>query len=275
MAETRSQHFTGVDGGGQGAPRSRPIRSGLAPALHGLSDVWRTDCSGTSRAAREAREDGDSRPGPRRAVEEHAGAMAGGPCRLRPEQHSRFSAYLREILGAAGLRLDTSATRGTPERFLDALFEATEGYAADPKLVTTFPVEEDAPAQTGSQVLESPVPFTALCEHHALPFFGEAWVAYVPGESVIGLSKLTRLVRQYSRRFTMQERLGREVARALEKIVGARGTAVLIEAAHLCTRMRGVRDACARTTTTTWRGLYAASPDLRAEFLALCTGRGR
>ncbi len=195
--------------------------------------------------------------------------------RLTPERRSRFSAYLREIFEAAGLRLDTPATRGTPERFLDAIFEATEGYARDPKLVTTFPAEEDAPARAHSQVVESPVPFTSLCEHHALPFFGEAWVGYVPGDSVIGLSKLTRLVRQYSRRFTMQERLGLEVARSLETIVGARGTAVMIEAAHLCTRMRGVRDASARTTTTTWRGLYAESPELRAEFLALCAGRGR
>ncbi len=217
--------------------------------------------------------EGEARRTSRRAAGHDRGLDAP---RLRPEERSRFSAYLREILEAAGLRLDTPATRGTPERFLDAVFEATDGYRPDPKLVTTFPAEEeDDSARSASQVVESPVPFTALCEHHALPFFGEAWVGYVPGDQVIGLSKLTRLVRQYSRRFTMQERLGVEVARALDAIVGARGTAVLIEATHLCTRMRGVRDACARTTTTTWRGFYAESPELRAEFLALCVGRGR
>ena len=117
------------------------------------------------------------------------------------------------------------------------------------------------------------IAFTALCEHHALPFFGTAWVGYVARDRLIGLSKLTRLVRQYARRFTMQERIGREIGAALYSIVQAHGVAVRIEAAHLCTRMRGVRETESITATSNWRGVYASSADLRREFLALCVRR--
>lgn len=193
---------------------------------------------------------------------------------LTPEQRSRFERHLAEILHALGMPPDTEGTRGTPQRLLDAWLESTSGYDADPKLVTTF-AHEAVPGENGAhaQVVGGPIPFTALCEHHALPFLGHAWLGYVAGGRVIGLSKLTRLVRQYSRRFTMQERLGREVACALDAIIGARGTAVRIDAIHLCTRMRGVRESDAVTRTTTWRGSYEARASLRQHFLELCAGR--
>jgi GTP cyclohydrolase I len=194
--------------------------------------------------------------------------------RITAEQHARFERYLAEILTALGLVLDRSDTRTTPARLLDAWIDATCGYEADPKLVTTFDVEPiDGEAGHDAQVIEGPISFTALCEHHILPFFGEAWVGYVAGERLIGLSKLTRLVRVHSRRFTMQERMGRDIAAALQSIVGARGTAVRIEAAHLCTRMRGVCEPAAITRTTAWRGSYEASATQRREFLELCKSR--
>jgi GTP cyclohydrolase IA len=194
--------------------------------------------------------------------------------RMTLEQRRRYENYLAEILAALGLRLDHSDTRTTPARLLQAWVDATSGYEIDPKLVTVFSVD-DARENAGehAQIVEGPIPFTALCEHHVLPFFGRAWVGYVASDRVIGLSKLTRLVRQYSRRFTMQERIGNEVCKALQSIVGARGTAVRIEAAHLCTRMRGVREAETLTCTTTWRGHYEASDALRREFFELCSGR--
>jgi GTP cyclohydrolase IA len=108
--------------------------------------------------------------------------------------------------------------------------------------------------------------FHALCEHHPLPFYGVAQVGYVAGEEIIGISKLTRLVRLFSKRFTVQERIGEEIAEALVELIAPAGVAVYLEASHLCTRMRGVEEHSA-TVTTFWRGSYA-DPALRNEFLS-------
>ena len=184
------------------------------------------------------------------------------------EDWARFRGNVAEILEAFGLPLDTPGTRDTPERFLRALFDATAGYDGDPKLVTTFPTEATlAPEEPFAQVVEGPIAFSALCEHHALPFFGHAHVGYVAGERIIGISKLTRLVRLYARRFTVQERLGEQIADTLVRLVQPEGVAVRLEASHLCTQMRGVEER-SRTTTTAWRGVYRDA-ELRREFLDL------
>lgn len=197
--------------------------------------------------------------------------------RLTAAERARFEAYLAEILYALGLDASSSDTRDTPARLLGAWIDATSGYATDPKLVTTFPCERgEGERGDCAQIVEGPIPFTALCEHHALPFFGRAWLGYIADARLIGLSKLTRVVRQFSRRFTMQERVGREIAACLDALVQPRGVAVRIEAAHLCTRMRGVRESEAVTASTTWRGAYEADSSLRREFLELCVaGAGR
>ena len=194
--------------------------------------------------------------------------------RLDAAQRARFEAYLAEILSALGLDTTADDTCATPARLLAAWIDATSGYDSDPKLVTTFPVERgDGEQGASAQVVEGPIAFTALCEHHALPFFGRAWVGYVADDRLLGLSKLTRIVRQFARRFTMQERIGREVAAFVDALVGARGVGVRIEAAHLCTRMRGVRECEALTSSTAWRGSYETSESLRREFLELCARR--
>jgi GTP cyclohydrolase IA len=178
---------------------------------------------------------------------------------------SRFESNLAEILAALGMDLDTPGTRDTPRRFLQALYDATAGYEGDPKLVTVFPAEHTASREYAGQIIEGPIAFSCLCEHHALPFYGSAHVGYVAGEQIIGLSKLTRIVRLFARRFTVQERLGEEIADTLAGLVAPRGVAVHLEAAHLCTRMRGVEEH-SRTITTFWRGAFR-DPDLRREFL--------
>ena len=186
------------------------------------------------------------------------------------EEWARYERYVREILSAFGMDLDTPGTVETPRRFLRALYDATAGYDGDPKLRTAFPAERPASVDGAhSQIVEGPIAFFSLCEHHALPFHGVAHVAYVARSEIIGISKLTRLVRLYARRFTVQERLGEQVADTLVALVGARGVAVRLEAAHLCTQMRGVEEEGSRTVTTFWRGLYDEDPDLRREFLAL------
>ena len=182
----------------------------------------------------------------------------------------RYGRYMKEIFTALGMEPDAPGTRQTPERFLRALYDATAGYEGDPKLLTTFPAEgEGGPDSLLSQVVEGPISFHCLCEHHALPFFGAAHVAYVPRDEIIGISKLTRLVQLYARRFTVQERLGEQIADSLVDLIDPHGVAVHLEAAHLCTQMRGVREENSRTVTTFWRGTYTEDPALRQDFLAL------
>ena len=190
-------------------------------------------------------------------------------------QRQRYEAYLAEILGSLGMDLATPGTEGTPRRFLQALIDATDGYAGDPKLVTVFPTECHGNASCElAQIVEGPIPFFALCEHHALPFFGRAWVGYVAHDQIIGISKLTRLVRVLTRRFGVQERMTHQIATSLSDLLGAHGVAVYMEADHLCTQMRGVRENNATTRTTGYRGVYEKDPALRSEFYEVA-GIGR
>jgi GTP cyclohydrolase I len=193
------------------------------------------------------------------------------PRDIDPADWSRFESNLAEILVALGLDLETPGTRDTPRRYLQALYDATAGYEGDPKLVTAFPAEHGASREDAGQIIEGPIAFSCLCEHHALPFYGTAHVGYIAGEQIIGISKLTRIVRLFARRFTLQERLGEEIADTLAGIVAPRGVAVHLEAAHLCTRMRGVQEH-SRTVTTFWRGAFR-DPDLRREFLLSVGGQ--
>lgn len=186
---------------------------------------------------------------------------------LSPSDRERFEGYLSEILGAAGLDLDTPGTVDTPRRFMQALFDATDGYDGDPKLLTAFPTECHGGANCDvAQIVEGPIPFFALCEHHALPFHGRAYVAYVAHEEIIGISKLTRLVRMLTRRFGVQERMTHQIADELMRLMNAHGVAVYLEAYHLCTQMRGVREGQAMTRTTAYRGTYERDAMLRSEF---------
>jgi len=190
------------------------------------------------------------------------------PRSVSDEQMRRFEGYVAEIFEAFGLDLHTQATEQTPKRFIQALFDATEGYDGDSKLLTTFDNEyRDEPHSRLSQVIEGPIPFFALCEHHALPFHGRAYVGYVADEQIIGISKLTRLVRLFAKRFTMQERLVQQIADAFDAMLQPYGVAVYLEAEHLCKEMRGVRETSSLTRTSVWRGEYESNSSLRVEFL--------
>ncbi|HEY7206671.1 MAG TPA: GTP cyclohydrolase I [Gaiellaceae bacterium] len=190
------------------------------------------------------------------------------PRHISPEDRIRFERNLAEIFEALGMELGTPGTRETPARFLAAMMDATAGYDGDPKLRTVFPAERSPRAEgVGGQIVEGPISFFALCEHHALPFFGVAHIGYVADQEILGISKLTRLVRLYARRFTVQERLGEQIADGMVDLVEPKGVAVHLRAAHLCTQMRGVAEEGSRTLTTFWRGLYDDDADLRREFL--------
>lgn len=187
------------------------------------------------------------------------------------EQIQTFEGYAREIFTAFGLDLNTPATQDTPQRFIRALFDITDGYEGDPKLLAVFHAERRGePDRRPSQMVEGPIHFFGLCEYHALPFYGQAYVGYIAHEQPIGISKLTRLVRLFAKRFTVQERIGQQIADTLEMLLQSHSVAVYLEAQHLCTQLRGVREVAPLTRTTIWRGGYADDPSLRDEFFIMC-----
>jgi GTP cyclohydrolase IA len=189
---------------------------------------------------------------------------------LSNEQKQKFEGYLTEIFTTLGLDLNTPGTQQTPRRYLRALYDITEGYDGDPKLLTVFETEcRGGPDCRLSQIVEGPIDFFGLCEHHALPFYGRAYVGYIAHEHIIGISKLTRLVRLFAKRFTVQERIGQQIADSLNTMLQPHGVAVYLEAHHLCTQMRGVRETAPLTRTTFWRGAYDGNAELRTEFFAI------
>jgi GTP cyclohydrolase I len=123
---------------------------------------------------------------------------------ISDEQLRKFEGYVAEMFTALGLDLQLPATRETPRHFVRAMYDATAGYEGDPKLLKVFAQEcHGGPDCRISQVIEGPIHFYALCEHHALPFHGHAYVGYIAHEHIIGISKLTRLVRLFAQRFTV------------------------------------------------------------------------
>lgn len=165
-----------------------------------------------------------------------------------------------DFLTALGLCLDTESTTDTPARMARAYAEL---LTARPFQPTVFPNDAD---HTGLVVVRR-IPFHSLCEHHALPFIGTADVGYLPGERIIGLSKLTRIVENHARRFQVQERLTQQIAHHLQAILDPPGVGVILRAEHLCMTLRGVRAPGAMTTTTALIGTLADDHRLRQEFL--------
>jgi GTP cyclohydrolase I len=154
----------------------------------------------------------------------------------------------------------------TPKRFASAMRFLTGGYEAEPHDVVgggIFPAEGDG------IVVVRDVEFHSLCEHHMLPFFGRAHVAYLPGEKIIGLSKIPRLVDLFARRLQVQERITEQVADALMQLLEPRGVVVVVEARHLCMAMRGVEKQHSVTATRAMRGLYARDATARQDILSM------
>jgi GTP cyclohydrolase I len=153
----------------------------------------------------------------------------------------------------------------TPTRVLKSLREMTSGMLEDPAelLATTFDVACD------EMVVTSGIRFSSLCEHHLLPFTGRAVVGYVPGERVVGLSKMARLVDLYARRPQVQERMTEQIAEAMEKYLAPEGVGVVLTAHHACMSCRGVRQQDAAMTTSALRGLFKDDASARSEFLSL------
>jgi GTP cyclohydrolase I len=155
----------------------------------------------------------------------------------------------------------------TPRRVIDAWVEMTSGYHEDPAELLSVRFE----AAHDEIVVLNGIRFSSLCEHHILPFTGTASVAYLPGEKIVGLSKLARLVSCYARRLQVQERLTDQIASALMEHAGAAAAAVVIRASHHCMGCRGVRQPDAVMVTSSMLGLFRDTPEARAEVLRLMT----
>ncbi len=159
----------------------------------------------------------------------------------------------------------------TPERMEKSMAFLTHGYSMNVTEVlheALFDVDYD------EMVIVKDIEFYSLCEHHLLPFFGKAHIAYVPSCKVIGLSKLPRLVDVFARRLQVQERLTSQVAEAIHDAIHPQGVAVVLEAQHLCMMMRGVEKQHSATVTSAMLGVFKTQPQTRTEFLSLIRGNG-
>ncbi|MEX2627772.1 MAG: GTP cyclohydrolase I FolE, partial [Ilumatobacteraceae bacterium] len=181
----------------------------------------------------------------------------------------RATSAVGDLLDALGLDRGADGLAGTPGRVARMFGEL---LTPEPFRPTTFPND----AGYDELVLVSDIPFTSLCEHHLLPFRGTAHVGYLPGERIVGLSKLARLVESFARRPQVQERMTAQIADWIQDQLEPRGVGVVLEAEHLCMSIRGVRAEGARTVTSTLYGLLRDRPAARQEFLELTrSGGGR
>ena len=181
------------------------------------------------------------------------------------EPNGRVEAAVRQILSEIGEDADRQGLIGTPERVHRMYTELTAGYHVDPERLINGAVFDVAYSE---MVLVKDIPFYSLCEHHLLPFFGSAAVAYIPRGRVIGLSKIPRVVEMYARRLQVQERLTQQVADFLQERLEPQGVGVVLEATHLCAVMRGVRKPGTIMTTSAVLGLFRTRDRTRAEFFA-------
>ena len=180
------------------------------------------------------------------------------------------------LVGRLLRRLGEDPTREgllrTPERVARSLEFLTAGHAQDPHEVVRGALFEEPYSE---MVVVRDIVLYSLCEHHMLPFFGRAHVAYVPDGRIVGLSKLPRVVDVLARRLQVQERLTMEIADTLDEVLAPQGVGVVLEAAHLCMMMRGVQKQNSRTVTSSMRGVFLTDQRTRSEFLRLIGAGGR
>jgi GTP cyclohydrolase I len=177
-----------------------------------------------------------------------------------------LASIVRSLLLEIGEDPKRDGLRGTPERVARAFSYLTRGYNLDPREAVGEALFD---AEYDEMVVVRDVELYSLCEHHLLPFYGRAHIAYLPGDKIVGLSKLARLVEVYARRLQVQERLTTQIATAIEEILAPKGVAVVIEARHLCMMMRGVEKQSSLAVTSCMLGVFRDDARTRGEFLSL------
>jgi GTP cyclohydrolase I len=177
--------------------------------------------------------------------------------------------HIRAIIAGLGEDPDREGLVRTPERVEKALRFLTQGYAQSAEKVIGDALFEET---HHNMVMVRDIEFYSLCEHHMLPFFGKAHVAYIPDGRIVGLSKMARVVDVFARRLQVQERMTDQIADALEETLTPQGVGVVIEGAHLCMMMRGVQKQGSHTITSALRGAFLSDARTREEFLQLAHG---
>ena len=174
--------------------------------------------------------------------------------------------HVRALLKSVGEDPDREGLKKTPSRVAEVLKYLTHGYNLDPvKVLNGALFSEDYE----EMIVQKDIDFFSLCEHHLLPFFGKAHVAYIPHHKIVGVSKLARLVDVFARRLQVQERLTNQVAQTIMDTITPLGAAVVVEAEHLCMRMRGVEKQNSLIITSTLLGVFRTRQETRAEFMNL------
>ncbi len=190
-----------------------------------------------------------------------------------PDSPDGIEGYVRNILQHMGEDPDREGLLKTPYRVARAFEYLTKGYQQDPKEVINGAIftEEDY----SEMIVVKDIDFFSMCEHHILPFFGRANVAYIPDKRIVGISKIARLVDVYARRLQVQERITTQVANTLMEELNPLGVGVIITAEHLCMRMRGVEKQNSIVTTSATLGAFRTHQETREEFITLVNGRQR
>ena len=179
-----------------------------------------------------------------------------------------IAAKMVEILQYIGEDPEREGLQRTPERVGKAMLFLTQGYKQDPEAILRSALFEEDYRQ---MVVVKDIPFYSLCEHHLLPFFGKAHVAYIPNGTITGLSKVARVVDVFARRLQVQERMTTQIKECIQKTLNPLGVMVVVEAEHLCMQMRGVQKPGAVTTTSDFTGAFNR-PETREEFMNLIRG---
>jgi GTP cyclohydrolase IA len=183
----------------------------------------------------------------------------------------RIEGLIESLLKELGEDPSREGLRRTPERVARALDFLTSGSREDARAILNQAVFEE---ECNEMVLLRDIDFYSLCEHHILPFFGRAHVAYIPSGRIVGLSKLARIVDMMSRKLQVQERLTNEIAQTLSDVLRPKGVAVVLEGQHLCMQMRGVQKQNTYAITSAMLGEFEADPKTRAEFMQLIRQKG-
>ena len=183
-----------------------------------------------------------------------------------PRVIEQLSLHYAEILKLLGENPAREGLLKTPERVAKAMAFLTRGYGQDPKEIIRSALFREEYKQ---MVLVKDIDIYSLCEHHMIPFYGKAHVAYIPNGQITGLSKIARVVECFARRLQVQERLTVQIRDCIQEALNPMGVAVVIEAAHMCMQMRGVEKQGATTTTPAFTGIFLRDPRTREEFLNL------
>ena len=187
-----------------------------------------------------------------------------------PEHNAEFEQIVYRTLELLGEDPEREGLKRTPQRVANSLTWLTRGYDMDVRDVVGDAVFNETHS---SMVMVRDIELYSLCEHHMLPFFGRAHIAYIPDGKIVGLSKLPRIVDMFARRLQVQERLTEQIAQAVQDVLMPKGVGVVIEAMHLCMMMRGVQKQNSQTVTSAVRGIFRNDARTREEFLSLAYGR--